>query len=189
MRTSTLKQLIISIIVGIVFAIPMSVISYQQKDITAAIGQFLYFFILLGGTFFITGILLGKRTRDTTNMRIFATKMNQQGILKKNDMAEMPNKGSKETKGWLYLTDSMLIFANTPDPELIEKKAMRLALNKIQKIDVFKPTIFTNDGLRITMKNGQNFDFHVGKAVIWKDEIIKQAKEKKNTIRDLDGLN
>lgn len=188
MRTSTLKQLFISTIVGILFALPMSVIAYQQKDMAAAITDFIYFFILLGGTFFVTGILLGKRTRDTTNMRIFATKMAQEGILKKNDMAESPNPGKKETKGWLYLTDSMVIFANTPDPELIEKKAMRLALNKIQKVDIFKPTPITNDGLRITMKNGQNHDFHVGKAKIWKEDIIRQAKEKKNIIRNSDAI-
>lgn len=188
MRTNTLKQIFGSVIVGLLFSIPMSIISYQQKGIAVAITEFFYYFLILGGTFFVTGLMLGKRSKDTTNMRIFAKKMNQQGILKRNDMAEMKNSGQKKVNGWLYLTDSLIIFANTPDPELIEKKAVRLALNKIQRIEVFKPTIVTNDGLRITLKNGQNYDFFVGKAKTWEEEIVKQAKEKKIHIRTNENI-
>ncbi len=180
MRTSTFKQLIVSILVGLIFGIALSISRFINQGFLIGLAQFLYFFILLGGTFFVTGILFNKRGKDTTNMRIFATKMQRQGILIKDEIAEMVVAGEKNVKGWLYLTDSLVIFANTPDGELIEKKAMRIPLSKLIKVETFKPTFITNDGIRITLKNGQQYDFLVGKTKNWQDAIIKQAESRQH---------
>lgn len=178
MRTSTLKQLVISILVGLVFGIVLSIAPFTKDGFVAGIGQFFYFFFLLGGTFFVTGVLFNKKGKDTTNMRIFATKMQREGILVMDEIAEMPNPGKRNTKGWLYLTDSFVIFANTPDPDLIEKKAMRIPLTKITKVEVFKPTFLTSDGIRITVKTGHQYDILVGKTQKWVDAIIEQAEKR-----------
>ena len=178
MKTSTLKQLVVSILVGLVFGIVLSFSRFAQGGFLAGIVQFLYFFILLGGTFFLSGLLFNRRGKDTTNMRIFATKMQQEGILIMDEIAEMVVTGKRNTKGWLYLTDSLVIFANTPDAELIEKKAMRIPLSKIVKVETFKPTFITNDGIRITLKNGQQYDILVGKTQKWVNTIIEQAEKR-----------
>ncbi len=178
MRTSTLKQLLVSILVGLIFGVVLSVSRFAQEGFLAGIGQFLYFFILLGGTFFITGLLFNRRGKDTANMRIFATKMEKEGILVMDEIAEMPIAGKKNIKGWLYLTDSLIIFANTPDAELIEKKAMRIPLSKIIKVETFKPTFITHDGIRLTLKNGQQHDILVGKTQKWVDAIIEEAEKR-----------
>ena len=134
----------------------------------------------MGGTFFMTGLMLNRRRTDTTNMRIFAIKMSQKGILRYDGQAHM--KDGKIKKGWLYLTDKMLIFANTPDPELIEKKAIRLSITKAESIERFKPTPFTNDGIRVTMKKGNSYEFYVSKTGKWMDMIneIKFGDHKKD---------
>jgi len=111
-------------------------------------------------------------------MRIFATKMEKEGILVMDEIAEMPIAGKKNIKGWLYLTDSLIIFANTPDAELIEKKAMRIPLSKIIKVETFKPTFITHDGIRLTLKNGQQHDILVGKTQKWVDAIIEEAEKR-----------
>ncbi len=178
MKTSTLKQLVVSVIVGLLFGIVLSFSRFSQDGFLTGIVQFLYFFILLGGTFFLSGLLFNRRGKDTTNMRIFAKKMQQEGILVMDEIAEMVVAGKRNTKGWLYLTDSLVIFANTPDPELIEKKAMRIPLSKIIKVENFKPTFITNDGIRITLKNGQQYDILVGKTQKWVDNIIEQAEKR-----------
>lgn len=178
MRTSTLKQLTVSLFVGLIFGIILSFGRFAKEGFVAGIGQFLYFFILLGGTFFITGMLFNRRGKETANMRIFATKMQNEGILVMDEIAEMPVAGKKNIKGWLYLTDSLVIFANTPDAELIEKKAMRIPLSKIIKVETFKPTFITNDGIRITLKGGQQHDIIVGKTQKWVDAIIENAEKR-----------
>lgn len=128
----------------------------------------------------MTGLMLNRRRTDTTNMRIFAIKMSQKGILRYDGQAQM--KDGKIKKGWLYLTDKMLIFANTPDPELIEKKAIRLSITKAESIERFKPTPFTNDGIRVTMKKGNSYEFYVSKTGKWMDMIneIKFGDHKKD---------
>lgn len=180
MRTNTLKQLSVSVLVGLVFGIALSAARFARGGFSAGIGQFFYFFILMGGTFFVTGYLFNKRGKDTTNMRIFATKMMQQGILSMDEMAEMPSPGKRNVKGWLYLTDSLVIFANTPDPDLIEKKAMRIPLTKLTKVETFKPTFLTNDGIRITLQNGQQYDFFVGRTQKWVDAIYENAEKRQH---------
>lgn len=178
MRTSTFKQLMVAVLVGLVFGIAMSAGQFSKGGFSTGIGQFFYFFILLGGTFFVTGYMFNKRGRDTMNMRIFAQKMMNEGILKMDEIAEMPSLGKRNVKGWLYLTDSLLIFANTPDPEFIEKKAMRIALTKLSKVEMFKPTFLTHDGIRVTLQNGQQYDFFVGRTQKWVDAICEAAEKR-----------
>lgn len=180
MRTNTLKQLIVSTLVGLVFGLALNIGRISKYGFLATLGQFLYFFILLGGTFFLTGVMFNRRGRDTTNMRIFATKMQKEGILVMDEVADLPIAGEKNVKGWLYLTDSLVIFANSPDPDLIEKKAMRIPLSKVTKVENFKPTFLTKDGIRITLQNGQQHDILVGRTEKWTEAIIEQAEKRQN---------
>ena len=160
MTTDVFKQLQKSVLVGIIFGVALNAGRLYKNGLTMGnLNYFLYIFILMGGTFFMTGLMLNRRRTDTTNMRIFAIKMSQKGILRYDGQAQM--KDGKIKKGWLYLTDKMLIFANTPDPELIEKKAIRLSITKAESIERFKPTPFTNDGIRVTMKKGNSYEFYV----------------------------
>lgn len=185
MKTDTLKQIGGSIAVGLIFAIPLNYTSFVKTGIIENLGQFAYMFFVLGGTFFLTGQINNKRGRKTANMRIFAKKMKSEGILVMDDQAEMIREGEKSIKGWLYLTNRLLIFANTPDPELIEKKALRVSVSKISKIETFKPTILSNDGLIIKLQKGQDYVFHVGKASLWNSKImeIKNNKHKNKDVQ------
>lgn len=170
MTTDVFKQLQKSVLVGLLFGVAINVGRFSKEGLTMGnLNYFLYVFVLMGGTFFMTGWMLNRRRSDTTNMRIFAIKMNQKGILKYDAQAQM--KDGKIKKGWLYLTDKMIIFANTPDPDLIEKKAVRLSIAKAESIERFKPTPFTNDGIRVTMKKGNTYEFYVGKTGKWMDMI------------------
>lgn len=181
MTTDVFKQLQKSVLVGIIFGVALNAGRLYKNGLTMGnLNYFLYIFILMGGTFFMTGLMLNRRRTDTTNMRIFAIKMSQKGILRYDGQAQM--KDGKIKKGWLYLTDKMLIFANTPDPELIEKKAIRLSITKAESIERFKPTPFTNDGIRVTMKKGNSYEFYVGKTGKWMDMIneIKFGDHKKD---------
>lgn len=181
MTTDVFKQLQKSVLVGIIFGVALNAGRFYKNGLTMGnLNYFLYIFILMGGTFFMTGLMLNRRRTDTTNMRIFAIKMSQKGILRYDGQAQM--KDGKIKKGWLYLTDKMLIFANTPDPELIEKKAIRLSITKAESIEKFKPTPFTNDGIRVTMKKGNSYDFYVSKTSKWMDMIneIKFGDHKKD---------
>ena len=181
MTTDVFKQLQKSVLVGIIFGVALNAGRLYKNGLTMGnLNYFLYIFILLGGTFFMTGLMLNRRRTDTTNMRIFAIKMSQKGILRYDGQAQM--KDGKIKKGWLYLTDKMLIFANTPDPELIEKKAIRLSITKAESIERFKPTPFTNDGIRVTMKKGNSYEFYVSKTGKWMDMIneIKFGDHKKD---------
>lgn len=183
MRTDTLKLAISSIFVGLLFAIPLNINAMMKTGIIANIGQLLYMFTILGGTYFLTGMINNRRGRKTTNMRIFAKKMRNEGILILDAQAQMVNEGFRPTKGWLYLTNKFVIFANTSDPELIEKKAIRMSLAKISKLETFKPTPITNDGLRIKMQKGQEYDIYVGKSQDWID-AINNAKNNKSKNKD-----
>ena len=128
MTTDVFKQLQKSVLVGIIFGVALNAGRLYKNGLTMGnLNYFLYIFILMGGTFFMTGLMLNRRRTDTTNMRIFAIKMSQKGILRYDGQAQM--KDGKIKKGWLYLTDKMLIFANTPDPELIEKKGYQAVYN------------------------------------------------------------
>lgn len=181
MTTDVFKQLQKSVLVGIIFGVALNAGRLYKNGLTMGnLNYFLYIFILMGGTFFMTGLMLNRRRTDTTNMRIFAIKMSQKGILRYDGQAQM--KDGKIKKGWLYLTDKMLIFANTPDPELIEKKAIRLSITKAESIERFKPTPFTNDGIRVTMKKGNSYEFYVSKTGKWVDMIneIKFGDHKKD---------
>lgn len=181
MTTDVFKQLQKSVLVGIIFGVALNAGRFYKNGLTMGnLNYFLYIFILMGGTFFMTGLMLNRRRTDTTNMRIFAIKMSQKGILRYDGQAQM--KDGKIKKGWLYLTDKMLIFANTPDPELIEKKAIRLSITKAESIERFKPTPFTNDGIRVTMKKGNSYEFYVSKTGKWMDMIneIKFGDHKKD---------
>lgn len=181
MTTDVFKQLQKSVLVGIIFGVALNAGRLYKNGLTMGnLNYFLYIFILMGGTFFMTGLMLNRRRTDTTNMRIFAIKMSQKGILRYDGQAQM--KDGKIKKGWLYLTDKMLIFANTPDPELIEKKAIRLSITKAESIERFKPTPFTNDGIRVTMKKGNSYEFYVRKTGKWMDMIneIKFGDHKKD---------
>ncbi len=181
MTTDVFKQLQKSVLVGIIFGVALNAGRLYKNGLTMGnLNYFLYIFILMGGTFFMTGLMLNRRRTDTTNMRIFAIKMSQKGILRYDGQAQM--KDGKIKKGWLYLTDKMLIFANTPDPELIEKKAIRLSITKAESIERFKPTPFTNDGIRVTMKKGNSYEFYVSKTGKWMDMIneIKFGDHKKD---------
>lgn len=181
MTTDVFKQLQKSVLVGIIFGVALNAGRLYKNGLTMGnLNYFLYIFILMGGTFFMTGLMLNRRRTDTTNMRIFAIKMSQKGILRYDGQAQM--KDGKIKKGWLYLTDKMLIFANTPDPELIEKKAIRLSITKVESIERFKPTLFTNDGIRVTMKKGNSYEFYVSKTGKWMDMIneIKFGDHKKD---------
>lgn len=181
MTTDVFKQLQKSVLVGIIFGVALNAGRLYKNGLTMGnLNYFLYIFILMGGTFFMTGLMLNRRRTDTTNMRIFAIKMSQNGILRYDGQAQM--KDGKIKKGWLYLTDKMLIFANTPDPELIEKKAIRLSITKAESIERFKPTPFTNDGIRVTMKKGNSYEFYVSKTGKWMDMIneIKFGDHKKD---------
>ena len=181
MTTDVFKQLQKSVLVGIIFGVALNAGRLYKNGLTMGnLNHFLYIFILMGGTFFMTGLMLNRRRTDTTNMRIFAIKMSQKGILRYDGQAQM--KDGKIKKGWLYLTDKMLIFANTPDPELIEKKAIRLSITKAESIERFKPTPFTNDGIRVTMKKGNSYEFYVSKTGKWMDMIneIKFGDHKKD---------
>lgn len=181
MTTDVFKQLQKSVLVGIIFGVALNAGRLYKNGLTMGnLNYFLYIFILMGGTFFMTGLMLNRRRTDTTNMRIFAIKMSQKGILRYDGQAQM--KDGKIKKGWLYLTDKMLIFANTPDPELIEKKAIRLSITKAESIERFKPTFFTNDGIRVTMKKGNSYEFYVSKTGKWMDMIneIKFGDHKKD---------
>ena len=170
MTTDVYRQLQKAILVGIIFGVALNAGRFYNNGITMGnLNYFLYIFILMGGTFFMTGLMLNRRRSDTTNMQIFAIKMQQKGILRYDSQAQM-NEG-KIKKGWLYLTDKMIIFANTPDPELIEKKAIRLSVSKAESIERFKPTPFTNDGIRVTMKKGNTYEFYVSKTGKWMDMI------------------
>ena len=180
MTTEVFKHLQKSVLVGIIFGVALNAGRLYKNGLTMGnLNYFLYIFILMGGTFFMTGLMLNRRRTDTTNMRIFAIKMSQKGILRYDGQAQM--KDGKIKKGWLYLTDKMLIFANTPDPELIEKKAIRLSITKAESIERFKPTFFTNDGIRVTMKKGNSYEFYVSKTGKWMDMIneIKFGDHKK----------
>ena len=181
MTTDVFKQLQKSVLVGIIFGVALNAGRLYKNGLTMGnLNYFLYIFILMGGTFFMTGLMLNRRRTDTTNMRIFAIKMSQKGILRYDGQAQM--KDGKIKKGWLYLTDKMLIFANTPDPELIEKKAIRLSITKAESIERFKPTPFTNDGIRVTMKKGNSYEFYVSKTGKWMDMVneIKFGDHKKD---------
>ena len=181
MTTDVFKQLQKSVLVGVIFGVALNAGRLYKNGLTMGnLNYFLYIFILMGGTFFMTGLMLNRRRTDTTNMRIFAIKMSQKGILRYDGQAQM--KDGKIKKGWLYLTDKMLIFANTPDPELIEKKAIRLSITKAESIERFKPTLFTNDGIRVTMKKGNSYEFYVSKTGKWMDMIneIKFGDHKKD---------
>ena len=181
MTTDVFKQLQKSVLVGIIFGVALNAGRLYKNGLTMGnLNYFLYIFILMGGTFFMTGLMLNRRRTDTTNMRIFAIKMSHKGILRYDGQAQM--KDGKIKKGWLYLTDKMLIFANTPDPELIEKKAIRLSITKAESIERFKPTPFTNDGIRVTMKKGNSYEFYVSKTGKWMDMIneIKFGDHKKD---------
>lgn len=181
MTTDVFKQLQKSVLVGIIFGVALNAGRLYKNGLTMGnLNYFLYILILMGGTFFMTGLMLNRRRTDTTNMRIFAIKMSQKGILRYDGQAQM--KDGKIKKGWLYITDKMLIFANTPDPELIEKKAIRLSITKAESIERFKPTLFTNDGIRVTMKKGNSYEFYVSKTGKWMDMIneIKFGDHKKD---------
>lgn len=181
MTTEVFKHLQKSALVGIIFGIALNAGRFYKEGLTVGnLNYFLYVLILMGGTFFMMGLMLNRRRADTTNMRIFAMKMSQKGILKYDSQAHM--KDGKMKTGWLYLTDKMIIFANTPDPDLIEKKAIRLSIMKAESIERFKPTPFTNDGIRVTMKKGNSYEFFVGKTGKWMDMIneIKLGDHKKN---------
>ncbi len=178
MRTDTLKQLRNATAVGLLFGIALNIGQFMQKGFVGGLANFVYIFFLLGGTFFLTGYMFSRRGRNTTNMRIMAQKLQNQGKLVIHDSADMPELGSKESKGWLYLTDKQLIFANSPDPELIEKKAIRLPLSKIVSIERFKPTAFTNDGIRLKMQKSQIYEVHVGKTENWINSINELTKKR-----------
>lgn len=178
MRTDTLKQLIAATFVGLLFAIPLNISSFMSKGFTATIGNFAYMFLILGGTYFLTGMINNRTGRKTRNMRIFARKMEQEGILKMHASADYLAQGERAKRGWLYLTDTFVIFAGNPDPELIEKKAVRMPLSKISKVERFKPTIATNDGIRITLQKGQEYEVCVGNTSKWISNI-NEAKDKR----------
>ena len=57
---------------------------------------------------------------------------------------------------------------------------MRIALSKIKKVENFKPTFLTKDGIRITLQNGQQHDILVGRTSKWIDAIIDQAEKRQN---------
>lgn len=178
MKTDTLKQLLAAIFVGLLFAIPLNISSIMKNGFMASFGQLVYMFLILGGTYFMTGMINNSRGRKTTNMRIFAKKLRNQGVLVQDAQAQMVNDNSRPTRGWLYLTNKALIFANTPDHELIEKSALRISLSKISKIETFKPTPVTNDGLRVKLLKGQEYDFYVGKSQDWMELINKEKTGK-----------
>lgn len=185
MTTDVYRQLQKAILVGIIFGVALNAGRFYNNGITMGnLNYFLYIFILMGGTFFMTGLMLNRRRSDTTNMQIFAIKMQQKGILRYDSQAQM-NEG-KVKKGWLYLTDKMIIFANTPDPELIEKKAIRLSVSKAESIERFKPTPFTNDGIRVTMKKGNTYEFYVSKTGKWMD-MINDVRSGENKYKVKDG--
>lgn len=185
MTTDVYRQLQKAILVGIIFGVALNAGRFYNNGITMGnLNYFLYIFILMGGTFFMTGLMLNRRRSDTTNMQIFAIKMQQKGILRYDSQAQM-NEG-KIKKGWLYLTDKMIIFANTPDPELIEKKAIRLSVSKAESIERFKPTPFTNDGIRVTMKKGNTYEFYVSKTGKWMD-MINDVRSGENKYKVKDG--
>ena len=185
MTTDVYRQLQKAILVGIIFGVALNAGRFYNNGITMGnLNYFLYIFILMGGTFFMTGLMLNRRRSDTTNMQIFAIKMQQKGILRYDSQAQM-NEG-KIKKGWLYLTDKMIIFANTPDPELIEKKAIRLFVSKAESIERFKPTPFTNDGIRVTMKKGNTYEFYVSKTGKWMG-MINDVRSGENKYKVKDG--
>ena len=185
MTTDVYRQLQKAILVGIIFGVALNAGRFYNNGITMGnLNYFLYIFILMGGTFFMTGLMLNRRRSDTTNMQIFAIKMQQKGILRYDSQAQM-NEG-KIKKGWLYLTDKMIIFANTPDPELIEKKAIRLSVSKAESIERFKPTPFTNDGIRVTMKKGNTYEFYVSKTGKWMG-MINDVRSGENKYKVKDG--
>lgn len=180
MKTSTLKQLSVSVIVGIVFAGALNIGRITNEGLVASLGQFAYFFILFAGTFFITGHITNQRGRDTVNMRIFAKKLKNEGALKIDDRAEMNPLDGKRVKGWLYLTDKFIIFANTNDPELIEKKAIKIPLSKVTKVVRFNPTAVTKDGIRISQKKGYDYEFLVGKTETWMKAIAEETNRRQH---------
>lgn len=180
MRTDTLKQIIASIIVGLLFAVPLNISTYMKKGPGETIGQFLYMFSILAATYFLTGMINNRRGRKTSNMRIFAKKMRNEGILKLDASSDILEIGERPKRGWLYLTDTFVIFAGNPDPELIEKKSVKIPLSKISKVERFKPTFLTNDGIRIKLQKGQQYEVCVGNTQTWIDSIIEGANKKQN---------
>ena len=181
MRTDTLKQLRNSCIVGLLFGLILNSAHFYQYGFAKGIGQFLYVFILMGGTFFLTGMMSSRRGRHTTNMRIYAKKLHNEGDLIMDAQADMIVANKKNvTKGWLYLNSRFVIFANTPDPNLIEKKAIRMPLSKVSKIERFKPTPFTNDGIEIFLDKGISHKVLVGKTDQWLAEINSAVEKRQN---------
>ncbi|WAW14974.1 hypothetical protein [Peptostreptococcus equinus] len=179
MKTSTLKQLWVATLVGIVFSIAINAISITKTGLVNSLPQILYVFVLMGGTFFLTGYISNSRGRDTRNMRIYAKKLDQKGKLKMDEQAELLNPGKKNIKSWLYLTEKSLILTTTKDPDLIEKTAIHMPFAKITKFDRFKPTAFTSDGIRIKMVNGNYYEFLVGHTDKWINAIEEKKQGKK----------
>ena len=181
MRTDTLKQLRNSVLVGLLFGLILNSAHFYKYGFSKGIGQFMYVFILMGGTFFLTGMMSTRRGRNTTNMRIFAKKLSNEGDLILDSQSDMIVPGQRRvTKGWLYLNSRFVIFANTPDPELIEKKAVRMPLSKVSKIERFKPTPFTNDGIEIFLEKGHSYKVNVGNTQKWIDEINSAVAKRQN---------
>ena len=78
MTTDVYRQLQKAILVGIIFGVALNAGRFYNNGITMGnLNYFLYIFILMGGTFFMTGLMLNRRRSDTTNMQIFAIKMQQ----------------------------------------------------------------------------------------------------------------
>lgn len=179
MKTSTMKQLITSIIVGAIAALALGAYGIMNQGIQKTWSQLLYIFVLMGGTFFVTGLISYSRGRDTKNMRIYAKKLEDKGSLKMNEQAELANPGKKNTRAWLYLTDKSLILATSGDPDLIEKTSVHIPFTKISKIDRYKPTALTNDGIRIKTTGGQFYEIMVGHTGKWIEEI-ENKKFRKN---------
>ena len=76
MTTEVFKHLQKSALVGIIFGIALNAGRFYKEGLTVGnLNYFLYIFILMGGTFFMMGLMLNRRRADTTNMRIFAMKM------------------------------------------------------------------------------------------------------------------
>lgn len=181
MRTDTLKQLRNSALVGLIFGLALNSAHFYKYGLTRGLGQFVYIFILMGGTFFLTGMISSRRGRHTTNMRIFAKKLQNEGDLILNAQADMivPNQ-KKETRGWLYLNSRFVIFANTPVPNLIEKKALRIPLSKVSRVERFKPTPFTNDGIEIFLDKAFSHKIMVGNTENWIKEIESAVEKRQN---------
>ncbi|WP_101774019.1 hypothetical protein [Peptostreptococcus faecalis] len=178
MRTDTFKKLIFAIIVGIIFGTALSLGEFSKNGFANGLIQTLYSATLLGSTFFIGEIAFSKTGKNTLSMRKLAKKLDEDGVLVMSDISNMITYDGKNIKGWLYLTDVFLIFANNPDSELIEKKATKIPLSKIVSVDRFKPSPFTNDGIRVRLQKGNEYEVCVGKTQKWIDSIIEGSKKR-----------